>query len=176
VADARCILCKNFRISLGGMSSKCGQCKAGYQGEQEEGSSICVECPVDMYRDRDMSSCKQCATGTDGVSGSTKCRQCAPGNRATILPWNGFVWNFVNSSWTWWTGLPPNKCVVGGMGADIQICATGQGIESISHKNSDEGQTYYINEIVFEFACESCEGGLAYSSNFDYSNAFLDDV
>jgi hypothetical protein len=173
-----CTECEAFMISEGNHAS-CRHCDGGYSGATEVGSSTCLACPVDTFRPyRDARGnmndhkCKPCPAGTNGLTASKTCISCNNGMMAIRVDWEGYLWNYQNSSWTHWKGFPPNQCVVRDMGPDIKICNTTGARTDIRYVIEPGDKTeYLVDSIEVEFVCGECSGGLAFSSNFDYMTA-----
>ena len=168
-------ICENFKIGIGGTIPDCYNCIIGYSGVDEKGSTECLACPVNTFRNTSVGGgCEQCNTGTDGLTGINACKPCNEGLRATIQTWRGYVRNYntigTATNWTYWEGLPPTVCKVDGMGSDIQICEYGTDHESISWRTDLTTvirKKNGISDIVYEWKCESCTNGLAFSTNFN---------
>jgi hypothetical protein len=168
----QCDMCDAYHISVGYNTIVCQECPLGYSGATEHGSSECIPCPVNTYRDTlDGLGCIPCAAGTDGLVGSTRCQGCAEGLRAILNPWSGWVFDYDDSVYVEWNGIPPTQCVVPGM--NIKICTDPGEYSSISWTDAeDELVTFGVDRVEPTFECGTCPSGLAYSSNFDYENAF----
>jgi hypothetical protein len=166
-------------------------------GHTEFGSTDCIPCAVNSYRDSDMFKCEHCAAGTDGLVASLGCIECnvnggGNGLKANLKPWKSFVWNFksgdqdihsgktdayIHGAWMWWVGVVPSVCDVQGTNNTVQICDSPGNMHSIRWTNEEGRDVRHadvggIDELVPEFECGTCEGGLAYSGTFNYDAAF----
>ena len=179
--DLICKKCPNF-LYAGYVSTmqfkSCLTCPQGYTGNTEMGSTHCIPCPVNTYIGMHSGACKVCKYGTDGITGATSCQEsCPDGLRGKLLQWTGVVrnYNVTGDEWVLWEGAPPNKCFMQGMDPDIQICDTGMGWESIEWKDSkiaEDSKSLDIHHLDHYWLCEMCANGLAYSSNFNWDEAF----
>ena len=172
-----CVECDDFLFASSEDAGRCESCPIGYIGNTKEGSTYCIPCAVNTYKGNDNNVCVECDTGTDGITGATTCQtDCSAGLRAKLLEWTGFVKNHNASvaEWVPWTGAPPNKCSMPGMDENLQICRTGMGFQSIQWKSanaeSDTGSD--VTNMFHTWSCETCANGLAYSTNFDWIDAF----
>jgi hypothetical protein len=105
---ATCIKCDNYEYNqeLGGT---CTNCPAGQQGSGINGqeSVSCEPCPINFYKDDEMTKCEYCLAGTNSQRGTTTCHVCDPGKKITIADqWSGFVWDYKHTppEWVSYTG------------------------------------------------------------------------
>ena len=120
-----------------------------------------------------LGGCETCAAGTNGFTGSKTCiTTCSNGLMAIVQDWDGYLWNYINSTWTYWSGFPPTVCTVKGMGPDLQICNQAGQIEDIKYRKNPMSLTefdVYSSDPTYE--CGQCGDGLAFTSNFNYNTA-----
>lgn len=176
-----CTTCDNYMVSSG--QDSCRTCPGGYSGATFNGSSACRACPVNTFRPYfkpkplnfllNTRGCEPCAAGTNGFTGSKTCiTTCSNGLKAVIQDWDGYLWNYQNSSWTYWKGFPPNLCTVKGMGPDMQICGLTGTIQDIKYRKNLMSPTEFdVYSIDVVYTCGECGGGLAFTSNFNYYTA-----
>jgi hypothetical protein len=177
--ETDCNECSKFKVKSGYQANFCRFCPPGYSGLTESGSTECIICPVNTWRgDGGEDGCIPCNAGTDGILGSTYCMSCESGHRANFVDWTGYVRNYntvgVATNWTYWKGAIPNQCVVPGMSNDIQICNNNSDYSSIrwmyKYKTVADHLAGTIADIDYQqWTCSSCENGLAYSTNFEWT-------
>ena len=91
---------------------------------------------------------------------------------ARIVEWSGYIWDYNATEWRSWQGIPPNKC---GIDLSIDMCGP-SGRSNIRLSTSREGTNEFgVESLEESYECDVCEGGLAYSANFDYSIAIPKD-
>ena len=180
---AECVECTSFTTSPGG-EVVCTHCVGGYSGATERGSTSCQACPVDTYRpalnnfgNLNDAGCLPCAAGTHGITGATSCISCPNGMMAKLVVWEGLLFNYHNRTWFYWSGVPPTQCAVRGMAPDMQICDTTQSRDDIRWVESRQSTSEWnVGDVNVEFECSFCTGGLAFSSNFEYSIAVVSEL
>jgi hypothetical protein len=176
-----CHKCENFQVTTGGSQRLCLECPPGYTGDQEEGGTFCIPCPVDSYKNvEDSGGCLPCDSGTDGIKGATTCEDCSTGLRAKLVEWEGYVRNYHvetdttdEITWNYFKGIPPNLCMTQEQDG-IQNCRFDGDVRSIQWKvgELDTATASTLTTIRPTWTCETCANGLAYSTNFDWVKSF----